>query len=122
MIRKLMNGRYGSDTLSLVILFAAIIFFQFRYLWIIGAALAGYAVYRMLSKDMDRRFKEKQAFEGLVKRAAAKLSFYRTRFQQRNMYVFFRCEKCRNNLRLPKNKGKLEGTCPVCGFKFTRKT
>ncbi|RCX20139.1 hypothetical protein DFR58_102211 [Anaerobacterium chartisolvens] len=122
MIRKLMNGRYGSDTLSLVIIFVAVIFFQFKYLWIIGAALAGYAFYRMLSKDTGRRFKEKQAFEGLIKRVVAKLYFYRTAFRQRNQYVFLKCEKCRNNLRLPKNKGKLEGTCPVCGFKFMRKT
>jgi predicted RNA-binding Zn-ribbon protein involved in translation (DUF1610 family) len=52
----------------------------------------------------------------------SKFSKNRMMFQQRKQYVFFQCPKCNKNLRLPKNKGKLQVKCPVCGFAFFKKT
>ena len=33
-------------------------------------------------------------------------------------YQYFFCSKCRQKLRVPKGKGKIEITCPVCRNQF----
>lgn len=46
----------------------------------------------------------------------------RSRWKQRKEYVFVRCPHCKNMLRLPRHKGKLIVTCPMCRYEFQKKT
>ena len=50
------------------------------------------------------------------------LSQGRKRFAERKTNLFVRCPQCRNMLRLPRGKGRLEATCPVCRTKFEQRT
>ncbi|HBQ64708.1 MAG TPA: hypothetical protein DD727_07270 [Clostridiales bacterium] len=34
----------------------------------------------------------------------------------------FSCPQCKNKLRLPRNRGRLKVTCPVCKHEFFKKT
>lgn len=132
MFRNFFRGRYGLDNLSLVLLLAAVIFLQIKYLWVIGYGLFGYVIFRTISKDINKRNQEQQKFSKLTKRFAGlnkglkairkKYAEYKIRVQQRKLYVFLRCPKCKKTLRLPKNKGKLSVTCPVCKGEFLKKT
>ena len=47
---------------------------------------------------------------------------YRQRRRLRRDYKFFRCPSCRNRLRLPRGKGRIQITCPRCGHRFGGKT
>jgi len=51
-----------------------------------------------------------------------KITFYKNIIEQRKYYVFFKCPKCKKTLRLPKNKGKLKVTCPICKYELFKKT
>ena len=44
------------------------------------------------------------------------------RFQERKTSLFVRCPQCKNLLRLPRGKGRLEATCPVCRNTFEQRT
>lgn len=140
MTGKFFNGRYGMDSMTLVMLLISIILVNIRYVWILGVVLTGYAVFRTMSRNIDKRRAELQSFEkatsGIRKLLAPvnaaiirggmssykKLTAYRSRLQQRKDYVFIKCVKCKNMLRLPRNKGKLSVTCPVCKNEFIKKT
>jgi hypothetical protein len=140
MYGKFFNGRYGFDNFNLVLLVVSFILVNFKYVWILGAGLTGYALFRTLSRNIDKRRMELEAFNkatyGIRKSFAPvnasiakggvsayrKLSAYKSRYQQRKQYVFIKCTKCKNMLRLPRNKGKLSVTCPVCKTEFIKKT
>ncbi|HOJ11056.1 MAG TPA: hypothetical protein PK733_10745 [Clostridiales bacterium] len=131
--KDIFKGKYGIDNLTLTLVFAALVFYNIKYLWVIGIVLSGYAIFRTFSKDINKRYQELQKFNMLVNkiwqyinRSIQWIRFQygvcRTRLQQRKQYVFFKCPKCKKTLRLPKNKGKLQVTCPVCKYEFFKKT
>jgi hypothetical protein len=129
MLQRIFQGRYGIDNLSFFIFVIAAILLQFKYIWILGAALIAYGFYRAFSKNRNKRYLELQqynkAFIGLrhfMQPLLNKAGVVVARFQQRKHYAFVRCPKCRRTLRLPKNKGRLQVTCPVCRFEFIKKT
>jgi hypothetical protein len=140
MFRNFFKGRYGVDTLGIVLVFLALMLSRINIVWIIGAGIFIYSLFRMLSKDTNKRFQEQQKFNTflqklmkmfsresmffrkLFKSLQSKYSYNKMTFQQRKQFEFFKCPKCKKNLRLPKNKGKLQVTCPVCSFEFIKKT
>ena len=45
-----------------------------------------------------------------------------TAYQDRKYFKFFKCPACRQKIRVPRGKGKIEITCPRCGDRFIKKT
>lgn len=45
-----------------------------------------------------------------------------TRLSQIRHYRFFRCPDCRQRLRVPRGKGRIQIHCPHCGRSFIKKT
>jgi ribosomal protein S27E len=132
-MNRFFNGRYGLDAYSIFLVLFSLMFLQTQYLWVIGAALAVYALYRSLSKDKAKRYVELQkftaAYQQFINKAnhvliLFKAPFIRThrRFKERKEFIYVKCPKCKKFLRLPRNKGKLEVTCPVCRETFLKKT
>ncbi len=46
----------------------------------------------------------------------------KTKYEQRKEFKIFRCKSCGRNVRIPKGKGKIQVTCPVCGNKTIHRT
>ena len=128
-VRKFMYGRYGSDQLNIVLLVAAIavsltnsflsLIFRnsFVYirilnpiLYLLMLALLGFGIFRMLSRNIYARQKENRKFRQL----------WTCLTDRKNRY--FRCPKCKQMVRVPKKRGKINIRCPKCGEKFIRKT
>lgn len=140
MFHNLFKGRYGVDTLTYVLFFGAAIFMNFKYIWVLGLGLLGYAFFRIFSKNIFKRREELQKFNSIMKRFGQnimgegmklgrlsqslqnKYNNYKVRRDQKKYYVFLQCPKCKRTLRLPKNKGKLSVTCPICKNEFLKKT
>jgi hypothetical protein len=133
MFAKFMSGRYGFDNYSLMLLLLSLMLFGTRYLWVFGIAAAAYAIFRMLSKNTGKRREE---LNGFIRVFSAYLGFIRTifgrvaqffslqkrRLGERKTAVFIKCPNCRKTLRLPRHKGMLEVSCPVCSGSFRKKT
>ncbi|MCX7772220.1 MAG: hypothetical protein N2376_03805 [Clostridia bacterium] len=132
-MNRLMANRYGIDAYSIFLFLLSPMFLQTHYLWVIGIFITGYALFRIFSKDKAKRYAEFQKFTHIVQqflfkanqaiaRVKAFFSLRTKRFQERKSFVYLKCPKCRRFLRLPRKKGKLEVTCPVCKEVFIRKT
>ena len=44
------------------------------------------------------------------------------RFALRKTYRYFSCPHCRQQVRVPKGRGKISITCPKCGTQFIKKS
>lgn len=130
-----MMGRYGVDQMNIgVLIFSMVCTFtasltRWLLLSILGTALLAYGVFRMFSRNVSARSKENQKF--LVFWNKVKGSWYKIkdwfsgkkrRFADRKTHCYFSCPKCKRKLRVPKGKGKIEISCPICGTKFIKKT
>jgi hypothetical protein len=140
MFRDYFRGRYGVDSLAYVLFFIAIILVRFQYGWVLSVALLGIIFFRIFSKNRNKRMQEQQKLNQWVhkilqmfKRQNAainggsgtmkgKFVDFKKMSELRKHFVFLKCPKCKNSLRLPKNKGRLQVTCPVCKFEFIKKT
>ena len=124
MFRRFMYGRNGFDALSLALLLAAFvlnlinsIFFVLLRIGLLyglvnvcSYALLFYGLYRALSHNLTARRAELRKWQSFL-----------TRLKDRDNR-YFSCPNCKQMVRVPRNRGKLNIRCPKCGERFTRKT
>lgn len=135
------SNRYGADELSVfmivlgILSFLAYPFFNELYLEAIFIGLAviliALALYRALSRNIAKRRSENDYFLSLFKKKDKEEKKRlkeeerlkkEKRKQEMKDYAFFRCPKCKKELRVPKNKGKIRIKCPHCSEQFIRRT
>jgi len=123
-LRKFMYGRYGSDPLNIAILAAAIVltFVTFPYSGLISLACIVIAFFRMFSKNIYKRQAENAAFVNFFKKIGRAFKYDKNKAEERKHYNFYKCPNCKQQLRVPKGKGKIMITCPQCKTKFQKKT
>lgn len=126
--RRFMSGRYGSDQLCVAIVIAAMLFtLTARITGIIWFQIPAYGlliwgIFRIFSRNHGARGRENAAFLKLWTPVCKwfKLQYYR--FHDRKTHRYFSCPNCKNSLRVPKGKGEITITCPVCKTRFDKKT
>lgn len=127
-LQHFMMGRYGADQLSRALMFVSLalmalsMLLRWNPLYLIAILLLGYAYFRMLSRNIQKRYQENQRFLGLRFRLTSRWDAWRKRWAQRGIYRFFRCPGCRQRVRVPKGKGKICITCPKCRMEFVKKS
>jgi len=119
-LRRFMMGRYGTDKLNTAILITGLIasllslFIHFPLvnliLMILSYALMGWALFRMLSRNTYKRYRENRKYLMLLERIRDK------------EHRYYDCPRCRQQVRVPRGKGKISITCPKCKEKFVKKT
>lgn len=87
----------------------------------IGLLLLLYAYFRMLSRNVHKRYAENIAFMQKTAGVRAKFGQLQQRFALRKTYRYFSCPHCRQQVRVPKGRGKISITCPKCGTQFIKK-
>ena len=122
---RFMYGRYGSDTLAKVMLYACLIWmiaanivalfvdsvwFSVVY-YLITTAMIGWMFFRMFSRNIAARKRENERFCGFFK-------LRQNKFRDRKTHVYRKCHACGAVLRLPKAKGKHFVVCPRCNKRF----
>ena len=119
-LRRFMQGRYGSDKLNTLILGIALVAALLSIfihvpgldllLTLFYYGMMGWAFFRMLSRNTYKRYQENRKYLLLLQR-----------FKDRQ-HRYYDCPRCRQQVRVPKGKGKISITCPKCKEKFIRKT
>ena len=122
---RFMYGRYGTDTLSKVMLWVYIgivicftiialfvdsIWLSLLY-WASSSAMMVWIFFRMFSRNIAARRRENEKFCGFFK-------LRRNKFRDRKTHVYRKCHACGAMLRLPKAKGKHFVVCPRCNKRF----
>lgn len=128
--RRFMYGRYGTDRFNLFLTICAVAvsiagsilsFFANRTgsaacavvsiaLMLLSYLLILYAVFRMLSRKLDKRGAENRRYMKLT-----------VALRDRE-HRYFRCPKCRQSVRVPRGRGKIRIRCPRCSEQFVKKT
>lgn len=127
-LRNFMIGRYGPDqlyTASLITAFAFAVLSAVFSWWcfrVLSYLFLFYALFRLLSRNIQKRRRENDRF--LKYWWPVRTWFIRKirRLKSSRTYAFFKCPACKNTLRVPKGKGKIQITCPKCGERFVKKT
>lgn len=122
-LQRSMAGRYGSDQLNMVILVGAVVLsllgsiLRIPILTLLAWLPMLWAFYRMMSRNISKRYQENRRFCGFWENFRGKWK----RLWDKD-YRYFRCPKCKQTVRVPKGKGKIAIKCPKCGEKFIKKT
>lgn len=125
---RFMQGRYGMDYLgrfTIILGLAAIIlslFIDSAILSILAWACIIYAYFRMFSRNIYKRSSENQAF--LTKTYKIRCFFARQKnmMAQRKTHHIYKCPTCKQKIRVPRGKGRIEIRCPKCNTTFIKKS
>ena len=127
-LRAFMAGRNGVDQLgiALVIVALAINFLaqltRLTFLSFIAFAVLIITIIRALSKNLSKRREENRRFLIIGDKIKGDFDGWKDRRSQSKHYKFFTCPGCKNKLRVPRGKGKIQITCPRCGQRFRGKS
>ena len=117
-------GRNGQDQLGIFLLFISIIFSFFR-MWelsVVSWMILAIAIFRMVSKNINKRRKENIVFLKVWHSILRPFKNMKEMYNERKFYRIFRCPQCKQKLRVPKYKGKVKVRCTKCNETFIKKT
>lgn len=133
-IRRFFYGRYGIDTLGYIIVITSMVIsvassligivsdIASFILWVLSYLLLAWAIFRMMSRNHAARRRENDCISGLVKPVKKWFKLKYNQIKDAKTHVYLKCPDCKNYLRLPKGRGEIAVTCPVCKCKFDTKT
>lgn len=129
--QRFMQGRYGSDELSRAMLIAMVVCAVLT--WFTGGILDTvlsiamwvlliYSYVRMFSRNHTKRWAENQKYLSFKNRIMGDVNRQKNYAQQRKTHCIYSCPGCKQKIRVPKGKGKIEISCPKCRTKFIKRT
>lgn len=125
-INDFFRERYGYDELSkfmLVLYIILIILYLltgFYWLNIVAFIDAIILLFRILSKNIEKRRAENRKFMDIT--APIRTWFENIRNSSKSSSKVFICPNCHQKVRVPKGRGKIEITCPKCNHKFIKRS
>lgn len=127
-LRRFMAGRYGGDQLNNVFLLLSLLlillerFTRWRWITVPVLALLCLCYFRVFSRNIQARYAENQRFLHWWRPLGTRLHNIGLRFRDRKTHRYFKCPHCRQRLRVPRGRGKINITCPHCQHQFIRKS
>lgn len=139
---KFLQGIYGIDLLSLILLLVASLLNLSRYTSLIGFALVIISLLRIFSRNLSKRRAENNSLINFLNKPLSKLGLripynsqpidftsfsyiyqvIKNKLNEKKNYKITSCPKCGQKLRLPRKKGKIVVTCKRCLHKFDFRT
>ena len=112
-LRRFMAGRYGTDKLNQWLLGLAIVLIVLGLIGGLGTVAYVpliWSLFRMYSRNIEARRRENAAFQRVL-----------TQLKDRD-HRYYHCPKCRQTVRVPRGRGKINIRCPKCGEQFVKKS
>ena len=130
---KFMEGRYGVDGfarftmgVALVCIVASVFFRNGSttgaILNTVGLAAIIYTYFRMLSRNIQKRYAENQKYLSMTAKIRQWFRKEKNMMEQRKTHHINTCPSCGQKIRIPRGKGKIEIDCPKCHTKFIKKS
>ncbi len=127
-LSRCMYGRNGQDELGFAAFIAGTVVYVIggiagnRVVLFIGLLLLGYVIFRMLSRNIEKRRRENAFFHDIIKRPGRYVKLLKLSREYRHTHRYFMCSRCGRIVRVPKGHGRIEITCPGCSNRFIKKT
>lgn len=125
-----MQGRYGSDELNITLIVLSVlitIISRFVFNWparlimsIVSLGLLALALFRTFSKNIYQRRAENEKFKPVFKAVTGWFSLTYKKFRDGRTHRYYKCPKCKAQLRVKNVKGKHTIRCPKCGSQFEK--
>ena len=122
-----MQGRYGNDQLNrflmvLVMISLLISLFGIRPFYLVGIAILVWSYFRMFSRNIYKRQAENSVYLRYEYKVRQKFAGWKKAAKQRKTHHIYKCPSCKQKIRIPRGKGKIEIRCPKCGQTFIRRS
>lgn len=131
-LNKFMQGRYGADqfarfTMGVALVCIVLALFLRRspiggLLDTLGLATIVYTYFRMLSRNISKRYEENQKYLSMTQKLRMRFSKEKSMMEQRKTHHIYTCPGCGQKIRIPRGKGKIEIECPKCHVKFIKRS
>lgn len=123
---RFMYGRYGMDSLgkfTIITGVAAMLLAGWNNsmtLSLLSWACIIYSYFRMFSRNVYKRASKNQWFLGRTNKLRS--AYYRQKnlMAQRRTHHIYKCPACRQKIRIPRGKGRIEIRCPKCNTTFIK--
>ena len=115
---RFFNERNGADALSCFLIGVAFFLVVlclvagWNYVTLIALIPIGFAIFRILSKNLEKRTGENAAFVGFFRSLSGRYRLTRDRVRDRKTHVYCGC--CERWIRVERGLGEVEVTCPGC--------
>ena len=125
---QFMQGRYGADQMGQMLSAVSMVFliislFSRNQAWFLLAVIGiVYNYFRMFSKNISKRYAENQKYLKMTAGIRRKLASRKSQLAQRKIYHIYRCPGCKQKIRVPRGRGKIEIRCPKCNTRFVKKS
>lgn len=124
---QFMQGRYGNDRLNQFLLIAALVcmvlsIFGPDIFYMLALAIMVYSYFRMFSRQIYKRAAENQWYLQKEMKVKSFLAGKKKEFTQMKTHHIYRCPNCKQKLRVPRGRGRIEISCRKCGTKFIKKS
>lgn len=124
---RFMQGRYGNDRFNRVLMITALVcmvlsMFGLDVFYVIAIGLLAYAYYRMFSRKIYQRAAENQKFLQKEQKFRNWLNGQKRNIKQSKTHRIYKCPGCKQKIRVPRGRGKIEIRCQKCGTKFVKKS
>lgn len=123
---RFMYGRYGADsmgkaTLGIGLALAVLTWFtDFTVVPILSWACIIYTYFRMFSKNIYKRAAENRIYQEKTYKLRCFFARQKNMLSQRRTHHIYKCPSCRQKIRIPRGKGRIEIRCPKCGATFIK--
>lgn len=130
---RFMQGRYGVDgfaRFTMGVALVCIVVSNFfgngstigALLNTLGLAAIIYTYFRMLSRNISKRYAENQKYLAMTSKLRQRFNREKNMMQQRKTHHIYTCPSCGQKIRIPRGSGKkVEIDCPKCHTKFIKK-
>ena len=125
---RFMQGRYGADQfnrfLSVICMVLLILSMLTKggVLYYIAIALLVLQMSRTFSRNIPRRYAENQKYLAV----SAKVRYFwnkkKNELKQLKTHHIYRCPGCKQKIRVPRGRGRIEIRCPKCYQTFIKKS
>lgn len=127
-VMQFMQGRYGADQFSKFLIYLSLIlliitlFCRNNFIYYIAVIVLFYSYFRMLSRNISKRYAENQKYLSLRYKVVGKFNWIKLRIKDSKTHRIFKCPSCSQKIRVPKGKGRISIKCPKCRIEFIKKT
>lgn len=120
-----MQGRYGNDKFNQFLMIIALVCLVISLLggkafYLIALLFMIYAYYRMFSKKIYVRSAENQWYLKKEMKVRAFFQGKKKELAQKKTHHIYKCPNCKQKIRVPRGRGKIEIRCQKCGTKFIK--
>lgn len=129
---RFMQGRYGVDSFSKFMLISGLVvvmlssFLSGNVLGVIcyvaGWFLVIFCYFRMFSRNITKRYAENQTFLAKTYKIRSFFQGQKNVWKLRKTHHIYKCPNCKQKIRIPRGKGKIEIRCPKCSTTFIKKS